>query len=96
MEEVKIDGAPIMEEKMSYEELEEKLRLAVNEILRLRKIVGDLSDNRGVQRLEFLFKVVDNPMSFDDGTTTRAIKEIKEALFPLEETEIKEAKKNNE
>lgn len=74
-----INNAP----KATYEELEERLRLAINEIMRLRKGIEDLSDNRGIQRLEFLFKVVDNPMTFSDSVTTKAIKEIEEALFPV-------------
>lgn len=74
----------IMEEKVirSVEELQ-----AENSMLR-KQLTDAYSELKGrdyaimLQRLGFLFKIVENEASFDADTVVMATDEIKEALFP--------------
>lgn len=56
----------------------------------LKEIVRQLNDARGIKRLEFLFKVVENAVIFPQNVVDSTVKEIKEALFSEEPVDNKE------
>lgn len=77
--------------------MEEKVTKGVEELLAennmLKKQLADVySELNGrdyaimLQRLGFLFKIVENEASFDSETVVMATDEIKEALFPKNES----------
>lgn len=60
------------------------------ENVQLKEIVRQLNDARGIKRLEFLFKIVENAVVFPQKVVDSTVKEIKEALFSEESTDNKE------
>lgn len=60
------------------------------ENVQLKEIVRQLNDARGIKRLEFLFKIVENAVVFPQKVVDSTVKEIKEALFSEEFTDNKE------
>lgn len=75
--------------KPTYEELESNYKRAIKDLLQARALIEELSNNRGIQRLEFLFKVLDKKIEFNSEVVEKAVKEISEALYPTEDPKMK-------
>lgn len=51
------------------------------------KIINELNDNRGIERIKLLFKIVDNEgMNMPQELIDKAVAEINEVMYPKEET----------
>lgn len=76
-----------MEEKLNTAISPEEFARVTQENAQLRAIVSEyesrlrkLSEMRAMQRIEFLFKVLDNSLHFSTETVDKVVKEIEEAF----------------
>lgn len=82
-------------EKLTYEQLEEVCKQLSNQNNQLYAKLQELSMVTTFKRLDYLFKVVENDVSFDEEFVGKCIDEIKDIMTPqnLPETEIAEEEK---
>lgn len=67
--------------KYTYEQLEEICRNFQMENKRLRAAIQEFNESRAIERLSFLFKIVENSLHFDEETVAKSVSDIKEAIF---------------
>lgn len=82
-------------EKLTYEQLEEVCKQLSNQNNQLYAKLQELSMVTTFKRLDYLFKVVENDVSFDEEFVGKCVNEIKDIMTPqnLSETEITEEEK---
>ena len=82
-------------EKLTYEQLEEVCKHVSNQNNQLYAKLQELSMVTTFKRLDYLFKVVENDVSFDEEFVDKCVNEIKDIMTPqnLPETEITEEEK---
>lgn len=82
-------------EKLTYEQLEEVCKQLSNQNNQLYAKLQELSMVTTFKRLDYLFKVVENDVSFDEEFVGKCVNEIKDIMTPqnLPETEITEEEK---
>ena len=80
-----------MEEKKETQVTDEVMRLNYENNLLKNKlkegssVIEELSNQRGIQRLDFLFRIIENKTGrFSEDIITKAVAEISEAIFPEE------------
>ena len=80
-----------MEEKKETQVTDEVMRLNYeNNLLKnkskeVSSVIEELSNQRGIQRLDFLFRIIENKTGrFSEDIITKAVAEISEAIFPEE------------
>ena len=74
------------ENKLSYEDLEKRCKELFMDNQQLLRMVSQLQNERGIKRIEFLFKVVENQIDFSDSEfVNKCIEEIKDSIYPKEE-----------
>lgn len=64
--------------KLNYE-----LNAAKSKLAQASQIINQLSDERGIARLNLLFKMLKYNSYFGSDTTTKVVEEINMAMFPL-------------
>ena len=66
--------------KLNYEN-----NLLKNKLKELSSVIEELSNQRGIQRLDFLFRIIENKTGrFTEDIIAKAIAEVSEAIFPEE------------
>ena len=80
-----------MEEKKETQVIDEVMRLNYennllkNKLKEVSSVIEELSNQRGIQRLDFLFRIIENKTGrFSEDIITKAVEEISEAIFPEE------------
>ena len=80
-----------MEEKKETQVTDEVMRLNYennllkNKLKEVSSVIEELSNQRGIQRLDFLFRIIENKTGrFSEDIITKAVTEISEAIFPEE------------
>ena len=80
-----------MEEKKETQVTDEVMRLNYennllkNKLKEASSVIEELSNQRGIQRLDFLFRIIENKTGrFSEDIITKAVAEISEAIFPEE------------
>ena len=80
-----------MEEKKETQVTDEVMRLNYennllkNKLKEVKSVIEELSNQRGIQRLDFLFRIIENKTGrFSEDIITKAVAEISEAIFPEE------------
>ena len=69
--------------KLNYEN-----NLLKNKLKEVSSVIEELSNQRGIQRLDFLFRIIENKSGrFTEDIIAKAIAEVSEAIFP-EEKEV--------
>ena len=80
-----------MEEKKETQVTDEVMRLNYennllkNKLKEVSSVIEELSNQRGIQRLDFLFRIIENKSGrFSEDIIAKAVAEISEAIFPEE------------
>ena len=80
-----------MEEKKETQVTDEVMRLNYennllkNKLKEVSSVIEELSNQRGIQRLDFLFRINENKTGrFSEDIITKAVAEISEVIFPEE------------
>ena len=80
-----------MEEKKETQVTDEVMRLNYennllkNKLKEVSSVIEELSNQRGIQRLDFLFRIIENKTGrFTEDIIAKAVAEISEAIFPEE------------
>ena len=80
-----------MEEKKETKVTDEVMRLNYennllkNKLKEVSSVIEELSNQRGIQRLDFLFRIIENKSGrFTEDIIAKAVAEISEAMFPEE------------
>lgn len=80
-----------MEEKKETKVTDEVMRLNYennllkNKLKEVSSVIEELSNQRGIQRLDFLFRIIENKSGrFTEDIIAKAVAEISEAIFPEE------------
>ena len=80
-----------MEEKKETQVTDEVMRLNYennllkNKLKEVSSVIEELSNQRGIQRLDFLFRIIENKTGrFSEDIITKAVEEVSEAIFPEE------------
>lgn len=80
-----------MEEKKDTQVTDEVMRLNYennllkNKLKEVSSVIEELSNQRGIQRLDFLFRIIENKTGrFSEDIIAKAVAEISEAIFPEE------------
>lgn len=80
-----------MEEKKETKVTDEVMRLNYennllkNKLKEVSSVIEELSNQRGIQRLDFLFRIIENKSGrFTEDIIAKAIAEVSEAIFPEE------------
>ena len=83
-----------MEEKKETQVTDEVMKLNYennllkNKLKEVSSVIEELSNQRGIQRLDFLFRIIENKTGrFSEDIITKAVAEVSEAIFP-EEKEV--------
>ena len=86
-----------MEEKKETKVTDEVMRLNYennllkNKLKELSSVIEELSNQRGIQRLDFLFRIIENKSGrFSEDIITKAVAEISEAMYPEEKEDNNE------
>lgn len=80
-----------MEEKKETKVTDEVMRLNYennllkNKLKEVSSVIEELSNQRGIQRLDFLFRIIENKSGrFTEDIIAKAVAEVSEAIFPEE------------
>ena len=80
-----------MEEKKETKVTDEVMRLNYennllkNKLKEVSSVIEELSNQRGIQRLDFLFRIIENKSGrFSEDIIAKAVAEVSEAIFPEE------------
>lgn len=80
-----------MEEKKETQVTDEVMRLNYennllkNKLKEVSSVIEELSNQRGIQRLDFLFRIIENKSGrFTEDIIAKAVAEVSEAMFPEE------------
>lgn len=80
-----------MEEKKETKVTDEVMRLNYennllkNKLKEVSSVIEELSNQRGIQRLDFLFRIIENKSGrFTEDIIAKAVAEVSEAMFPEE------------
>lgn len=80
-----------MEEKKETKVTDEVMRLNYennllkNKLKEVSSVIEELSNQRGIQRLDFLFRIIENKSGrFTEDIIAKAVAEVSEAVFPEE------------
>lgn len=80
-----------MEEKKETKVTDEVMRLNYennllkNKLKEVSSVIEELSNQRGIQRLDFLFRIIENKTGrFSEDIIAKAVAEVSEAIFPEE------------
>lgn len=80
-----------MEEKKETQVTDEVMRLNYennllkNKLKEVSSVIEELSNQRGIQRLDFLFRIIENKSGrFSEDIIAKAVAEVSEAIFPEE------------
>ena len=80
-----------MEEKKETQVTDEVMRLNYennllkNKLKEVSSVIEELSNQRGIQRLDFLFRIIENKSGrFSEDIIAKAVAEVSEAMFPEE------------
>lgn len=80
-----------MEEKKETQVTDEVMRLNYennllkNKLKEVSSVIEELSNQRGIQRLDFLFRIIENKSGrFTEDIIAKAVAEVSEAIFPEE------------
>ena len=80
-----------MDEKKETQVTDEVMRLNYennllkNKLKEVSSVIEELSNQRGIQRLDFLFRIIENKTGrFSEDIIIKAVAEISEAIFPEE------------
>ena len=80
-----------MEEKKETKVTDEVMRLNYennllkNKLKEISSVIEELSNQRGIQRLDFLFRIIENKSGrFTEDIIAKAVAEVSEAMFPEE------------
>ena len=66
--------------KLNYEN-----NLLKNKLKELSSVIEELSNQRGIQRLDFLFRIIENKTGrFSEDIIAKAVAEVSEAMYPEE------------
>lgn len=86
-----------MEEKKETKVTDEVMRLNYennllkNKLKEVSSVIEELSNQRGIQRLDFLFRIIENKSGrFSEDIIAKAVAEISEAIFPEEKEDNNE------
>ena len=86
-----------MEEKKETKVTDEVIRLNYennllkNKLKEVSSVIEELSNQRGIQRLDFLFRIIENKSGrFTEDIIAKAVAEISEAMFPEEKEDNNE------
>lgn len=86
-----------MEEKKETKVTDEVMRLNYennllkNKLKEVSSVIEELSNQRGIQRLDFLFRIIENKSGrFTEDIIAKAVAEISEAMFPEEKEDNNE------
>ena len=86
-----------MEEKKETKVTDEVMRLNYennllkNKLKEVSSVIEELSNQRGIQRLDFLFRIIENKSGrFSEDIIAKAVAEISEAMFPEEKEDNNE------
>ena len=78
-----------MEEKKETQVTDEVMRLNYennllkNKLKEVSSVIEELSNQRGIQRLDFLFRIIENKSGrFSEDIIAKAVAEVSEAMFP--------------
>ena len=84
VKEVKPVDAPV-QEKPTYEQLDNYAKQLSIQAQRMAARIQDLEMLVDSKRLDYLFKVIENPLSFDEAFINHCTEEIVNALTPQQE-----------
>ena len=87
MEEKKLKNE---ERKLSYDELQNLCGEYFQRLQIMQREMAKMDATNVIQRLNFLFKVLDNAVMFDAGFVESTVKEIQDTLTVVEEKENKD------
>lgn len=80
-----------MEEKKETKVTDEVMRLNYennllkNKLKEVSSVIEELSNQRGIQRLDFLFRIIENKSGrFTEDIIAKAVAEVSEVIFPEE------------
>lgn len=80
-----------MEEKKETKVTDDVMRLNYennllkNKLKEVSSVIEELSNQRGIQRLDFLFRIIENKSGrFSEDIIAKAVAEVSEAMFPEE------------
>ena len=80
-----------MEEKKETQVTDKVMRLNYennllkNKLKEVNSVIEELSNQRGIQRLDFLFRIIENKSGrFSEDIIAKAVAEVSEAMFPEE------------
>lgn len=86
-----------MEEKKETKVTDEVMRLNYennllkNKLKEVSSVIEELSNQRGIQRLDFLFRIIENKSGrFTEDIIAKAVAEVSEAMFPEEKEDNNE------
>lgn len=86
-----------MEEKKETKVTDEVMRLNYennllkNKLKEVSSVIEELSNQRGIQRLDFLFRIIENKSGrFSEDIIAKAVAEVSEAMFPEEKEDNNE------
>lgn len=86
-----------MEEKKETKVTDEVMRLNYennllkNKLKEVSSVIEELSNQRGIQRLDFLFRIIENKSGrFSEDIIAKAVAEVSEAIFPEEKEDNNE------
>lgn len=86
-----------MEEKKETKVTDEVMRLNYennllkNKLKEVSSVIEELSNQRGIQRLDFLFRIIENKSGrFTEDIIAKAVAEVSEAIFPEEKEDNNE------
>lgn len=78
---------PKIDFEKEYARLNYENNLLKGKLNEAYKIINELNDNRGIERIKLLFKIVDNEgMNMPQELIDKAVAEINEVMYPKEET----------
>ena len=91
-----INMEPKQQEKMSYEQLEMLAHQMHEQLVKAMNQLRELNMANVFKRLDYLFKVIENPHMFKQDFVTKCVEEIQDILTVVPEEETEEVSDDKE